>query len=284
MFQASISGPCTWRCTSGEGMGEPLRSGQLLVPRPVADCLRAAYSSRLFIKSAHAREAHPPGQPVTPPPWFYLLRVSRGTPGPDTLRACPSSSVRAREPSVATPAPADLAALVPHPPRPADLWQLLRVGHGDLHAYLLHDRPGSGFPPLEPRNRADRPPWLRKVNRTAAACAGPLTPEVRCPRSPTGNGVQWVGAGPDYNSHELRETSRAREENGRSRIPVSNSGLKRPAPPCLGSTPKGPAGACTLDDGRVALRFADLVAPGCIRGTKESLCRSVSASDGTQEN
>ena len=117
------SGPCTWRCTSGEGKDEPLRSGPRLVPRPrAADCARAAYSPRRLTKSAHARRPPHQVQPATPPPLVLPAPNCPGNPPASRYTSgstCPSSSVGTREPSVATPAPTDPASPQPTTQPPA---------------------------------------------------------------------------------------------------------------------------------------------------------------------
>ena len=120
------SGPCTWRCTSGEGTGEPLRSGPQLVPPPRQRTAHAQYPLHASSLSQRTRGDHPTGSSPRPRDPATPVLPAPNCPGnPPASRytsgsTCPSSSVGTREPSVATPAPADPAALSPPPrPRPA---------------------------------------------------------------------------------------------------------------------------------------------------------------------
>lgn len=249
------SGPCTWRCTSGEGKDEPLRSGPRLVPPPRQRTAHAQHTLHAALLSQRTRGGHPNRvQPATPPPLVLPAPNCPGNPPASRYTSgstCPSSSVGTREPSVATPAPTDPAALsLPPSPRPApDLQQLLRVGHGDLHFHLLHDEPWVQLP-------AARAPEIRAepaLHGSAKSTGPPPRAPTRThagsplPQGPTGNGVP-VGGSRVWTTSPIkpREASRARAER---KGPKSVSGAEARTS-VLRLRPQRSRRACTLDDGR----------------------------------
>lgn len=196
------SGPCTWRCTSGDGEGARLRCGPRPAPPPRQRIAHAPRPQRVAqLVRVHAqrpprrvRARDPAGPPRLPAPNCPgSPPASRCTSG----STCPSSSVGTREPSVATPAPG--GPRHPRPPAPApDLQQLLRVGHGDLHFHLLHDKPRVQLPAAgAPEIRAEAT-LHGSAKSTGQRQRVPTCTHAgsRTPQGPTGNGVRmrW-GAG-----------------------------------------------------------------------------------------
>lgn len=217
------SGPCTWRCTSGEGKGEPLRSGPLLVPPPRQRTAHAQHTLHAASLSQRTRGGHPTGSSPRPRhPWFYLLRIVQGTPRlPDTL---PEALVRHPLWGHASPQLRHRPRRIPQPsaphPAPGQPWTCssscaLATAICTFTCSMMS--PGSSFPPPEPPKSEPNPPSMapqsqpdrRRVRRPA------LTPEVRCPRAPREMEFRWVGAGSGLQVPLGRAKLPAHEQKGR---------------------------------------------------------------------
>lgn len=180
------SGPCTWQCTSGDGMGKH-GSIRPLAPRrpptPAAHRPSQEYASARLPNVSPRRRRHFPAQPspygpgpLTRP---HLLRVVQGAPRlsdalPETLISHPLWAEA--KPQLRPP----LTPRYPRARRVPYLQQLLRVGHGDLHLHLLHDEPRVQLPAAgAPEIGTEAALHGSSVNRAAATRADPQPPEAR---------------------------------------------------------------------------------------------------------
>lgn len=258
------SGPCTWRCTSGDGEGARLRSGPRPAPPPRQRIAHAPRPHRVAqLVRVHAQRPPRRVRAQTPPaPRVYLLRIVQGAPRlpdalPEALVRHPlwghaSPQLRRRPPA----APATLGP--PPPPRTCSSSCALATAICTFTCSMIS--PGSSFPPPELPKSEPKPPSMAPQSQpdSGSVCPPAPTPEVGHRTAPREMASERAG-GRDYSSNKAARVLPRMRRQGRTRVgfpcraPGRRAGHGTRGPPLRAQAPprQGSLRACARGGGSV---------------------------------